>query len=130
MVETGGSTGLHTTALGKVLLAFQSDDFINTFIKRSGLHPYNPNSITDADQLWAQIRDIRQTKTAINNGEHYEDIAAVAAPVFGRHGQVVAGVSLAYPHQLYPDSAAYQQHLMPLLLEVTKQVNDYTVNRM
>lgn len=128
MVETGGSTGLHTTALGKVLLAFQSDEFINGFIRRSGLRPYNRNSITDAGELWAQIESIRKTHVAINNGEHFEDIAAIAMPVFGRHGQIVAGISLAYPHQLYLDSAAYQQHLTPLLREIAEQVNNYTTH--
>jgi DNA-binding IclR family transcriptional regulator len=126
VVETGGSTGLHTTALGKVLLAFQTDEFIQTFIKRSGLLPYNENSITDPRVLWQQLQEIRQTGIAINNGEHYQDIAAIAAPVFGRHGQVVAGISLAYPHQLFPDPAAYQDHLTPLLREIAERINAYT----
>ena len=126
VVETGGSTGLHTTALGKVLLAFQSDDFIQAFVRRSGLTPYNENSITDPALLWNQIREIRQTGLAINNGEHFEDIAAVAAPVFGRQGQVVAGVSLAYPRQLFPDPAAYQERLAPLLREIAERINAYT----
>ena len=130
VVETGGSTGLHTTALGKVLLAFQSDEFIQAFIKRSGLTPYNENSLTDPVLLWNQLREIRQTGLAINNGEHFEDIAAIAAPVFGRHGQIVAGVSLAYPRHLFPDPAAFQERLAPLLREIAERINAYTAARL
>lgn len=126
MVETGGSTGLHTTALGKVLLAFQSDEFIDTFIKHSGLLPFSKNSITNADVLWQQIREIRRTRLAINKGEHFEDIAAIAAPVFGRHGQIIAGVSMAYPRYLYPDLDAYEAQLAPLLREIAGEINAYT----
>lgn len=128
VVETGGSTGLHTTALGKVLLAFQTDEFIHEFIRDTGLHPYNENSITDPGLLWDQIRQIRQTGIAINNGEHFEDIAAIAAPVFGRQGKVIAGVSLAYPRHLFPDPLAYQAQLAPLAREVAEQVNAYTAS--
>lgn len=126
MVETGGTTGLHSTALGKILLAFQSDDYIHAFIKRIGLTPYNANSITNPDMLWQQIRTIRATGIAVNNGEHFEDIAAIAAPIFGRHNQVIAGVSLAYPRQIFPDGEAYQERIKPLLLEIADQVNAYT----
>jgi IclR family pca regulon transcriptional regulator len=126
VVETGGSTGLHTTALGKVLLAFQADEFIETFIKHSGLRPFSRNSITDSNLLWQQIREIRRTGIAINQGEHFEDIAAIAAPVFGRNGQIIAGVSLAYPRYLYPDLDAYQAELTPLLREVAGEINAYT----
>jgi IclR family pca regulon transcriptional regulator len=125
MVETGGSTGLHTTALGKVLLAFQPDEYIDSFINRVGLTPFNANSITDPNLLWQQVRDIRRTSIAVNNGEHFEDIAAIAAPILGRHGQVVAGVSLAYPRQLYPDNAAYQERIKPLLHEIVSRINAY-----
>lgn len=127
VVEAGGSTGLHTTALGKVLLAFQTDEFIQAFIERSGLRPYNDNSITSADLLWDQVREIRRTRIAINNGEHFDDISAIAAPVFGRQGQVIAGVSLAYPRHLVNDPAAYQAQITPLLREVAEEVSAYTI---
>src|SRR5690606_25225702 len=104
------------------LLAFQTDEFIETFIKHSGLRPFSRNSITDPNLLWQQIREIRRTGIAINQGEHFEDIAAIAAPVFGRNGQIIAGVSLAYPRYLYPDLDAYQAELTPLLREVAGEI--------
>ncbi|MDL5054603.1 IclR family transcriptional regulator [Oscillatoria laete-virens NRMC-F 0139] len=126
VVEAGGSTGLHSTALGKVLLAFQSDEFIHDFIRRSGLPAYTENSITKPDLLWKQIRDIRLTGIAVNNGEHFEDIAAIATPVFGADGKVIAGVSLAYPRHLYPDAKAYQERISALLREIAEEINTYT----
>ena len=35
-------------------------------------------TITDAETLWAQIHEIRIRRFAVNDGEHYEEVAAVA----------------------------------------------------
>ncbi|MCL4249017.1 MAG: IclR family transcriptional regulator [Anaerolineae bacterium] len=126
VVEPGGSTGLHSTALGKVLLAFQSDSFIETFIKENGLNVHTPNSIASASELWAQIQKIREDEIAINDGEHFEDIAAVAAPVFNRHRQVIAGVSLAYPRNLVAQNVPLEV-LVPLVKEIAALITAYAV---
>jgi len=126
VVEPGGSTGLHSTALGKVLLAFQSDAFIETFIEQHGLNVHTRNSISNATELWAQIQEIRDFGIAINDGEHFEDIAAVAAPVFNRHNQVIAGVSLAYPRNLVPQSLSVES-LVPLVKEISTLITAYAV---
>jgi DNA-binding IclR family transcriptional regulator len=44
-----------------------------------------------------QIRQIRKTGYAVNRGEIYEEIAAVAAPITGLDGTVLAGLSLSFP---------------------------------
>ena len=126
VVEPGGSTGLHSTALGKVLLAFQSDSFIETFIKENGLNVHTPNSIASASELWTQIQKIREDGIAINDGEHFEDIAAVAAPVFNRHRQVIAGVSLAYPRNLVAQNVPLEA-LIPLVKEIAALITAYAV---
>ena len=44
-----------------------------------------------------QICEIRKVGYAINLGEIYEEVAAVATPVRGLDGNVVAGLSLTFP---------------------------------
>ncbi|MBK8025004.1 MAG: IclR family transcriptional regulator [Chloroflexi bacterium] len=126
VVEPGGSTGLHSTALGKVLLAYQTDSFIETFLEENGLDPHTANSISSAAELWAQIHAIRRDGIAVNDGEHFEDIAAVAAPVFNRHHQVIAGVSLAYPRNLFGQGISLDM-LIPLVREIAQLITTYAV---
>ncbi|MBE0689223.1 MAG: IclR family transcriptional regulator, partial [Anaerolineae bacterium] len=126
VVEPGGTTGLHSTALGKVLLAFQPDAYVETFIEENRLNAHTQNSISSAKELWAQIHEIRECGIAINDGEHFEDIAAVAAPVFNRQGQVIAGVSLAYPRNLRTQSTPLE-YLVPLVKEIAHLITAYAV---
>src|SRR5690554_4516934 len=125
MVEPGGSTGLHSTALGKILLAYQSDSFINAFINSRLFRAYTETTITDPETLWAQIHEIRRTGYAVNHGEHFHDIGAVAAPVFNRRQEVVAGVSLAYPRNLIPNLQVNVDNLIPLVREIAANISMY-----
>jgi DNA-binding IclR family transcriptional regulator len=121
----GGTIALHTTALGKVLLAFQSDEFIQRFIKEHDLQLYSARSITNPDLLWAQIQDIRRQGVAINNGEHFDDIAAVGAPVYDQLGQVMAGVSLAFPRFLISEQRLSAEDLIPLVRQIAAEITEY-----
>ena len=96
-IEPPGSIELHTTALGKVLLAYQAPEFIQEFLEKCVLKSYTPRTVTNPEELIAQIQAVKIQGYATNDGEHYEDIGAVAAPVFDNKSQVTAGVSLAYP---------------------------------
>ncbi len=100
VVEPGGSTSLHSTALGKVLLAYQSDSFVEEFVRNSSMHAFTRRSVTQPQQLREQLHQIRRDGFAINNGEHYDDVGAVGVPVLERLQPVRLGVSLAYPRHL------------------------------
>jgi DNA-binding IclR family transcriptional regulator len=122
VVETGGTTALHTTALGKVLLAFQDDQFVERFLATTKLEAFTPRSITTEEVLWAQIRQIRQHEFAVNEGEHFEDVAAVGVPVLEQTGKVTMGVSLAYPRHLVREKRIRIEELIPLAREVSREI--------
>lgn len=122
VVEPGGTTGLHSTALGKVLLAFQDESYIEEFLHSNHLIRYTPNSITDAERLWQQIEQIRQTGYALNNGEHFEDVGAVGAPVLNQSREVVAGVSLAYPRPMIQDGRIDPLSLVGLVKQIADDI--------
>jgi len=59
-------------------------------------------TITRERELFRQIKQIRKLGYAINRGEIYPEIAAVAAPINGPDGAVIAGLSLGFPlHYLH-----------------------------
>ncbi len=126
-VTPGGATGLHSTALGKVLLAFQSDRYIRQFIDKGKLQAYTSRSLQTPEALWEQIYRIREQGFAVNDGEHFDDVAAVGAPLFDSHGQILAGVSLAYPRLLKPEDLTLNE-LIALVQEIAQVITDLQFN--
>jgi DNA-binding IclR family transcriptional regulator len=122
VVEPGATVALHTTALGKVLLAFSDASYIRHYIDEVGLLGYAPRSITDQGTLLAQLEEVRRTGIAFNVGEHYEDIAAVGAPIHDTLGRVVAGVSLAFPRYLLDEQRIQLEPISRLVQEVAAQI--------
>ena len=55
----GKKNPVSCTSAGKVLLAFKSNDMINSLIE-AGLPRMGPNSVTDSDQLKAQLIQIKE----------------------------------------------------------------------
>lgn len=122
VVEAGGSTSLHTTALGKSLLAFQGDEFIAEFLKVESLDRYTPRSMTRPEQIWDQVRQIREDGFAVNDGERFDQVAAVGVPVFSRNGRINSAVSLSYPRHLSGTSNLDVKHLVRLAREVADEI--------
>jgi DNA-binding IclR family transcriptional regulator len=122
VVEPGAPTALHTTALGKALLAFQPDDYIHQFIQQCRLPAYTERSIQDAGALWEQIQAIRRTGVATNDGEHYEDIAAVGVPIRTAGETAVMGISLAYPRHLVYENRIDVGEVISITQEIAQKV--------
>jgi DNA-binding IclR family transcriptional regulator len=83
----------HATALGKALLAFSPPAVTKTVLGRR-LRRYTPFTVTRPEVLVATFKTIRATRLAVCDRELEWDSCAVAAPVFGAGGQVVAAIEL------------------------------------
>lgn len=122
VVDPGGTTALHSTALGKVLLAFQDEEYIHGFLDSGSLEAYTPRSITDPKILRDQLLEIREQGYAINDGEHFEDVGAVGVPIYDHSGQVTTGVSLAYPRYELIHQRINVHELIDLALEIAREI--------
>lgn len=87
----------HATAMGKALLAFSSSTVVEAVIAR-GLRRYTDFTVTTAEALRRSLGIIRLTGVAVARRELDANVVAVAAPVFGAGGEVVAALEL-YDHQ-------------------------------
>jgi DNA-binding IclR family transcriptional regulator len=92
----------HATAPGKALLAHR--DAWRESILAQPLRRHTPRTATDSRDLAAELTRIRQSGHATDNGEHYEDVHAIAAPVCQAGDAVAAlAVSLAAPESAAAD---------------------------
>jgi IclR family acetate operon transcriptional repressor len=121
-VEPGSITGLHSTAAGKVLLAYQGEEFVDAFLKSKGLERYTANTITSPKLLKQELVKVRQQGFAINDGEQFEDIGAIAVPVFDQSDHVVCSVSLAFPRHLLKEGRLDQRNLVRLAKKIAHEI--------
>lgn len=92
----GQRTPLHATSSGKVLLAWLEEDTLATLLD-GGLKPHTPRTITVPGQLRAELGRVRQRGWAATAEELEIGLNAVAAPVRGADGTVVAALSASGP---------------------------------
>ena len=95
--EVGRRIPLHCTAVGKVLLASLPPAGFDEFCRRRPLTAYTRNTITTRPALDGELGRVREQGFAVDDEEFEPGASCVAAPVFDRAGNVVAGVSTSGP---------------------------------
>ncbi|WP_354442192.1 IclR family transcriptional regulator [Ottowia thiooxydans] len=108
-VELGVLRDLHSTALGKVLLAGFDEKRLERFLAQTALKQHTPATITSVDVLREQIQKVRKDRLASNWGERVRDVNGLAAPVFSAAGNIIAGVLLAGPSQRIDENRALNE---------------------
>ena len=88
------SITLHSTAVGKVLLANSSSAVIAAVLMR-GLDKYTQYTLTDRDVLLGELESVRCQGYAIGCDETIEGITCIAAPIYDAKGKVVAALSIS-----------------------------------
>jgi DNA-binding IclR family transcriptional regulator len=97
IVGLGSRPPLYCCAPGKALLAWLPAAEQERVIQELKLEKHTPRSITTRRALTAECREIRARGYALDEGEHFEGIHCVAAPVLDRHGLAVAAITIAGP---------------------------------
>ncbi len=95
--EPGNRVPPHSSGTGKVLLAYQSEDAIDTITSQNGLPRFTPHTITDAGRLKAELKQIREQGYATDSEEMEEGVRCLAAPVLGPDGGILAAISVSGP---------------------------------
>jgi DNA-binding IclR family transcriptional regulator len=97
ILHPGKRAPFHCTAIGKVLLAFQSKSLRSKLIEGTTLTRYTQNTITNYKELDKELKRIRDSGYALDNGEHVEEVNCVAVPIYDIHGKVIAAISISVP---------------------------------
>lgn len=96
----GRRTPVHGTASGKAILAFGPAPVRERLLSLP-LDALTPHTVTDRTRLEAELDEARRTGLARTHEELEVGLDAVAAPVFGAHGEVVAALDVSGPsHRL------------------------------
>jgi IclR family transcriptional regulator, acetate operon repressor len=80
----GGRNPVHSTAVGKLLLAYAlaDDAAVTAWVREQPLPQCTPRTLTSADALAAELRTIRAHGYAVDDQENEPGIVCLAVPVF------------------------------------------------
>lgn len=90
----GGQLRLHSTAIGKVILAHSTPEDQQAVIAE-GLTPQTSETITDATAFAAELDRVRAQGYALDDEENEETIRCLAAPLLDQSGLAFGGISIS-----------------------------------
>jgi IclR family transcriptional regulator, KDG regulon repressor len=117
----GAAVPLYCTAVGKVLLAYMSDDQRQQILPQLSIRRLTPNTVGSIQELEAELRRIRKNGYACDLEEHELHIRCVAAPVWDHAGLVNASLSITAP--IVRMAASRLRQLAPLVQRAGLQIS-------
>ena len=96
-VEVGSREPLYSTAVGRVLLAFQPASWRERYIRRIKLAPRTSKTIRSKERLRRLIAETRRRNCTTSLEEEIEGVAGIAAPILEKGGDLVAALAIGAP---------------------------------
>jgi len=114
--QVGTLNPLHSTALGKVLLAFGDLEL------PSELESFTPHTLTDAEGLRKNLEQVRTQGYAVDDEEFDLGVRCIAVPVLDFRGKVVGSIGISGPATRVTRERLPQ--LSAIVLEVGKSLSE------
>lgn len=87
---------LQTTALGKAMMAHMDEEQVRGILERHGLPSITDQTVTDEDELFEQLEEIRERGYAIDREERVHGMRCIAAPLCNGD-EVLGAISISGP---------------------------------
>lgn len=120
--EVGRRLDAHCTGVGKVLLAQLSDSQVRAMMARTGMPAQTPATITDPEQLLAELRIVREQGYATDEGEQEVGVRCFAVAVVG--GSALMAISVSGPAGRMGNDA--RRKIVPAMLRVATEIAEAT----
>jgi IclR family transcriptional regulator, pca regulon regulatory protein len=119
---------LYCTASGKSVLAFLSPEELKKLLLYQPLTRRSDNTITEVDDLYAELERVRQTGYARNNEEYIKGLIAIAMPLLSKTtGQPLGALSFTsttLDHKLSEFESKYAGILRDLARQLSEIIPD------
>jgi DNA-binding IclR family transcriptional regulator len=122
LTSLGARLYAHCSALGKVLLAYSSEEEVNRIIRTAGLPRFTPNTIIDEEQLRQALAKIRKQGYAYDLEEILPELCCVGAPIYNYTGQVIAAISMSVPEYRFRRS---QTEFRAAIMRAAKTISQH-----
>jgi len=121
-VPAGTVEYLHSTGMGKVLMAYMSKDQVEEIIRQIGLPKFTERTITDKKKLYLELQRIRQVGYAVDDEEATSGAKCIAVPIGNgdEDKTVIAALSVAGPASQIPENRIPE--LIPALRDTARKI--------
>src|SRR2546425_415669 len=93
--ELGRRLFVHSTSVGKVLLAWRPKEEVEEILRAQGLKKRTPKTITGITRLMAELETVRRNGYAVDDEENSLGARCVAAPIYDPAGNVIAALGVS-----------------------------------
>lgn len=95
--NVGMAEPLHSSSVGKCILAFKSRAMVEQLLKDYQFTAYTPKTITNLEDLMKHLAVIREQGYAIDNEELTLGVRCIAAPIYNYRGNVNYSLGVSGP---------------------------------
>jgi DNA-binding IclR family transcriptional regulator len=85
---------IHSTSIGKVLLAYVSGEEQNRILQSAHLVKFTNRTVVNQKLIKEDLRLVKQRGYATDECETHEDLNCMAAPIRNGYGEVIAAINL------------------------------------
>jgi DNA-binding IclR family transcriptional regulator len=93
----GASVPAHASALGKAIMAFNPPNSVLEQLKGHSLEKVTKHTIADREELFAELKRVRNAGYAFDRGEGSMLAVCVGAPILDANGLAIAAMSISGP---------------------------------
>lgn len=111
----------HATSMGRVILAYRSDEFLDRYLKDADLQAFTDKTVTSKSRLRAILKKTRKQGYAAIQDELDYGIVSVSVPVFDDTGAVLAAINCSTATTRVNQSEMVKTRL-PFLQKASKQI--------
>jgi IclR family pca regulon transcriptional regulator len=122
-IQVGSTLAAVHTSIGKLLLAYLSDDELRAQVSDDSFTPnHGPNAKVSLDELRSELVKIREDGWAVQDEELAFGLRSVAAPVYDATGRVVAGANVAVQSRDW-SSQRIVRELRPMVVQTCQEIS-------
>ncbi|RQG98991.1 IclR family transcriptional regulator [Natrarchaeobius oligotrophus] len=124
--QVGRYFHMHSSASGKAMLAEFSRERIDEIIDKWGMPRYTENTITDLEELLAELETIREQGYAVNRQEELEGLHSVAMVINEPDGSVFGSLDISGPPYRLPENSEIAAQLRPVVENLEAELEAYS----
>ena len=121
-ISVGTRFPAHATSVGRVLLAGQTQEWLEVYLDTADLAAITPRTIADPRRLRAEVDRVRRQGWAMVDQELEEGVRSLAAPIHDAAGRVAAAINVSMHASRWSREAAREQ-LLPRLLDTAAAID-------
>lgn len=119
--EIGNCSPIYCTGVGKAILAHLPPDEISKIWNTSKIVRYTENTITEYEDMLAELARVRRYNYAQDNQEHERMVSCIAAPIFDYSGRPKYALSITAPTVRMTESR--RQEFIRMVQEVSMELS-------